>query len=309
MVGKITWSKPFAELYNQLLLDTVGYNLIRDMKKKYSKYIFVLSERSLEKNKIVVYDDKFIFQNQIRTKFTDYITATNKGIVVNENLSTISLPSLKIKSIGWDQKVQWEFFEGYDSLTSIGSPIVSSNSTVSFLSYHKGSTYKWLDERFNIYNLNGTRRRICRDSFLSIYGISFMASIEDGGFVANAKDIHWNETQIGFVKTDSLGLVYNTDIVCDCKDFNTKDTTGIAEQQPNLNVQIFPNPANDKINVLLFHKQKASIVLLNLNGQIVKTPQVEFNSNIIDVSGLKAGVYVVEVNGESGVQVHKFVKE
>ncbi len=67
--------------------------------------------------------------------------------------------------------------------------------------------------------------------------------------------------------------------------------------------------ANDKINVLLFHKQKASIVLLNLNGQIVKTQQVEFNSNIIDISVVKAGVYVVEVNGESGVQEHKFVKE
>jgi len=85
---------------------------------------------------------------------------------------------------------------------------------------------------------------------------------------------------------------------------------GVSEVKvPELNVQVFPNPATDKINVLLSHQQKASITLRNLNGQIVKSQQAEFNSNIIDISDLEAGVYVVEVKEENSSKVLKVVKQ
>ena len=235
-----------------------------------------------------------------------YIITNTNGIVVNENLGSINLPSLKIRSFDWNQKVHWEFFEGKDSLTQIASRLFSSNTTVSYLSHHKDSAYKWLVERFNMYNLDGTKKRVCRYSFLSTHGISLIASTKDNGFVARVKSILWGDTKLGFVKTDSLGLVYNTDIICDCKDFKVEV---LEVQVPELNVQVFPNPATDKINVLLSHQQKASITLRNLNGQIVKSQQAEFNSNIIDISDLEAGVYVVEVKEENSSKVLKVVKQ
>jgi len=72
---------------------------------------------------------------------------------------------------------------------------------------------------------------------------------------------------------------------------------------------VFPNPATDKINVLLSHKQEATITLHNLNGQVVKTQAAEFNSNIFDISELDKGLYFVEVISQNSKIIKKLIVE
>ena len=84
-----------------------------------------------------------------------------------------------------------------------------------------------------------------------------------------------------------------------------------------LNFSIYPNPAND--NVTIEAPQSATIEILNIEGQLIKTlttsgtktnvDHVGYSSYVVDVSSFPSGVYIVEVKTEKGVAVKKFVKE
>lgn len=60
---------------------------------------------------------------------------------------------------------------------------------------------------------------------------------------------------------------------------------------------VYPNPANDVINVSLKNAEVKSISIVNLSGQVVGTSK---NSSV-NVSALPAGVYVVKVLDNKGV--------
>lgn len=60
---------------------------------------------------------------------------------------------------------------------------------------------------------------------------------------------------------------------------------------------IYPNPANDVINVSLKNAEVKSISIVNLSGQVVGTSR---NNSTINVATLPAGVYVVKVLDSKG---------
>lgn len=83
--------------------------------------------------------------------------------------------------------------------------------------------------------------------------------------------------------------------------------TGINIYSNDNSFYIFPNPAIN--NITLAVKQKATIEISNIEGQLLKTLSTSGNKINIDVSALPCGVYVVEVKTEKGVAVKKFIKE
>jgi len=71
---------------------------------------------------------------------------------------------------------------------------------------------------------------------------------------------------------------------------------------------VFPNPANDKVSVRFENKvenNKGVITISNAQGQVVKTQEFDANEigmieRIIDLEGVKKGLYIVTLHVEGG---------
>jgi len=76
------------------------------------------------------------------------------------------------------------------------------------------------------------------------------------------------------------------------------------EDDDNIDVNIYPNPSNNHINIETQDLVK-NVAIYNLQGVRVKeTTKI----NAIDVSNLSAGLYFVEVSTEKGRSVQKLIK-
>jgi len=97
-----------------------------------------------------------------------------------------------------------------------------------------------------------------------------------------------------------LNTIVNVDVV-------SQITTGINQVDLSDKTKIFPNPANNKIEISL--PEKSQIDILNIEGQIVKVFNAIETITTIDISGFAKGMYFVKVKTENGITVKKFVKE
>ncbi len=87
----------------------------------------------------------------------------------------------------------------------------------------------------------------------------------------------------------------------ECNEMSVKDI---------LNGQIasvYPNPASDKLNIIMDFKKPETVVVFNVAGQKVMESQIASNKSFINVSNLPKGVYVLTIKGTSFN--YKFVKE
>ena len=80
-----------------------------------------------------------------------------------------------------------------------------------------------------------------------------------------------------------------------------------------MQISIFPNPANDILNITS-SEPISEIEIVNALGQIVKRMEVNADNAVCDVEDLTSGVYVVRIhtmNLSKGAAVsqRKFVKE
>lgn len=92
------------------------------------------------------------------------------------------------------------------------------------------------------------------------------------------------------------------------------DPTSIHEDKLNADVNLYPNPAKDKITVEIKAQglKFNSIEIMNMMGQTVKTINSILLSNgktDIDISALPKGIYVMNFLSEKGNIVKKVVKE
>jgi len=72
-------------------------------------------------------------------------------------------------------------------------------------------------------------------------------------------------------------------------------------------IQVYPNPTTD--NLIIETPEIATIVILNIEGQIIKTITTAEKQTSIDVADLSSGVYIIKAKTERGVAVKKFIKE
>lgn len=66
-------------------------------------------------------------------------------------------------------------------------------------------------------------------------------------------------------------------------------------------VILYPNPVGNKLTVKFDKKEKASIRIMNLSGQVLKKKAVSGNSSDWDVSDLADGTYLIEISHENGM--------
>jgi hypothetical protein len=85
------------------------------------------------------------------------------------------------------------------------------------------------------------------------------------------------------------------------------NNSGINELSNTLNISVFPNPSIDIIKLII--PEKATIEILNINGQTIKTILSNSESTSIDIVDLYSGVYIVRVKTDKEIATKKFIKE
>ena len=86
--------------------------------------------------------------------------------------------------------------------------------------------------------------------------------------------------------------------------------TGI-EENASLEISLFPNPANDVLNITS-SETISEIEIVNTLGQVVKRIEVNADNAVCDVEDLTSGVYVVRIRTlrqAQGAAMRKFIKE
>lgn len=81
---------------------------------------------------------------------------------------------------------------------------------------------------------------------------------------------------------------------------------GIIERTETPSVQLFPNPASEKVNI---HTSgltgPCTVVCYTINGEAVLKQQINTGSgNVLDIASLSSGLYVLEITDAKGACVH-----
>jgi len=75
------------------------------------------------------------------------------------------------------------------------------------------------------------------------------------------------------------------------------------------NFFVYPNPAKDNITVLTNYTGNYTICIYTLTGQLLQEFKNNTQKQTIDIANLKTGIYIIKINGESGViSTRKLVK-
>ena len=77
--------------------------------------------------------------------------------------------------------------------------------------------------------------------------------------------------------------------------------------EQNYCFNIFPNPANDKLNIDI--KENATLEILNTQGQIIETISLTEKTNNLDISNLHGGVYILRIKTDRGIATRKLIRQ
>jgi PKD repeat protein len=86
--------------------------------------------------------------------------------------------------------------------------------------------------------------------------------------------------------------------------------TGISDI-PDAGISIFPNPANEILNIQLLPSTDISgteLSIYNLNGKTVLSLQINSAKTSVSIKGMKPGIYFIRINSTNSVFVKKLVK-
>ena len=122
--------------------------------------------------------------------------------------------------------------------------------------------------------------------------------------VAKESDLYIVEVVALYDNKKSVGTISTSFVM----EGNENDTTNVITNYEN-DFEIYPNPVNDKINIVT-EEIVEDIVVFDIYGrvQILSNSATQQLSNSIDVSNLKSGIYFVKVRTEKGNIVKRIIK-
>lgn len=169
---------------------------------------------------------------------------------------------------------------GCDSIISLDLTINTVNVSVilegaSITAILSGATYQWVNCDNNYYFIEGENEQ----SFTPITNANYAVVITEN----NCRD--------------TSECVNITGI-------------GIEERTGTMDVQIYPNPASDKINITLNKIMDAEVSVCNIAGKAFIKYTLEGKSNFdLSISNLEAGVYFVKIQSKDGLKIKKLIKQ
>ena len=91
------------------------------------------------------------------------------------------------------------------------------------------------------------------------------------------------------------------EILADC------GTWDVEEDTENQTVQVFPNPAKDRINVRFAEVSEAVVSLYDMTGRLVYTSQATTQFFVIPTQNLAKGIYTLVTYTDRKQQVDRIV--
>lgn len=90
--------------------------------------------------------------------------------------------------------------------------------------------------------------------------------------------------------------------------FDENTSLSVGELATTNDVQVYPNPATDAINISYNGTATATAEVYNLAGSLVKSANVVNGENTISLNGLNSGIYYIRLAADGATSTHKFVK-
>ncbi len=135
---------------------------------------------------------------------------------------------------------------------------------------------------------------------------------DDGGFSV-AVDASGNDYLTGYF--DSPTITFGSDTLLNAGSENMFlvksgiGNVGVSKIDNSENISVFPNPANDKITILIpVETSENSIVITDIEGKELFQKKIKGSTVTIDVSKLPLGVYFLKFTSERIAGVKKFIK-
>lgn len=128
-----------------------------------------------------------------------------------------------------------------------------------------------------------------------------MQVTNDNGFIIAGETNSYGDglVNVYLIKTDSLGASSGTVVI------------GLDEKPENIEAGVYPNPADEAVNIVLPEKvinENVSLNLFNISGQLIQNSALEKNTtSTIDVSKLPSGIYFMQLVGESFMSRKKII--
>ena len=203
------------------------------------------------------------------------------------------------------------------------NPITVANSGTYTL--HYGNTYQNVQSDFIVVtrtvaacSVSTSSNTICLGQSVDLYGCSGLFPINDyqwlnqGGIIANnhyAFDSPNVTTTYTLSATDgncNYELATITVSVSNC-------SVDITELTLDSNVQLYPNPSSDVLNLKLSNSYNLSypikIEIINALGQKVYNESLSSQAISIDVENLETGFYTIKVSQNNTIAIQKFIKQ
>ncbi|MBN2667999.1 MAG: T9SS type A sorting domain-containing protein, partial [Bacteroidales bacterium] len=145
---------------------------------------------------------------------------------------------------------------------------------------------------------------ICDDATLDIDAGSFASYTWNTG--SDEATITVDEAGTYIVEvTDENGCTATDDIVVDLT-----VCIGIDEIGETYRIEVYPNPANDLLNVNYNIKANISeLAVVDMFGRVLIQSTIDSNSQQFDVSSLNTGVYFVKIQWSGKTEIIKFIKQ
>ncbi len=127
--------------------------------------------------------------------------------------------------------------------------------------------------------------------------------------------LHWPVTQLSFADPlNGFALAINNSHIQNPPNklfLTTSGGLGVenASGAPDFTLNIFPNPARDKIMVEFWQQPKADLRVFGLSGELLLRREAMPGCTEVDIRGLPAGMYLLEVNSLRGTTQTRFIKE
>lgn len=101
----------------------------------------------------------------------------------------------------------------------------------------------------------------------------------------------------------------NTPLFFGIDDFTTtQSSVGLAENNINFNLSVYPNPFSSVITIQSDLKTEGTISLMDIAGTIIYSQQLNEMQTILDVNALPAGIYLLELSSANQKTVKKLIK-